>query len=340
MILVYDIAASSSGALGVLESYYARALRSQGKYCFLVSTPNLLSSRNVEVLRFPWVKKSWFHRLFFDWIIAPKLLKKLQPDRILSLQNTTMPLTRIPQTVYEHNALPKPFCDFRFKLFEEPTLWVRQNVLGSLIVRSLKKADCVIVQSEWMKDRCVKTLGIDSSNVTVEQPVVESMPSVEYSASVPITFFYPATAFSFKNHDVIVEACCLLKDTVHNASFKVLFTLAGNESDHMLQLRKKVETKKIPIEFIGWQSPESMWKLYSKCALIFPSSVESFPLPLYEAMHAGSPIVAPKLQYASEALAGYKRVSFFQVNSPDSLAQSMFYVIAGKESKNDAVDCG
>lgn len=326
-IVVYDIAADSSGALGVLEDHYFQARNSTDEYIFLVSVPKFEEIDNVKVRNYPWVKKSWIHRLCFDFVVAPKLIKQIKPDYVLSLQNTIIPRVKSRQIVYEHNCIPKAFTDYRFSFVREPELWVRQNVIGRIIERSLKEADRVIVQTKWMKDRCINNLNIAPETISVEPPVLKVTPKGLYSPIIPVEFLYPSTGFRFKNHILIIEAVKLLQRyNVHN--YIVRFTLGENESKYVSELKKL--SKDLPIEYIGWQSRDDLFELYSRSVILFASKLESFPLPLVESREAHCPIIAPNCEYAVEALSGYENKLLFDHNDPCSLANSMREIIQNK----------
>ena len=63
-IMVFDVPAESGGALTILKQYYDRAINDKdNQWLFVISTPYLNETENVKVLRYPWIKKSWFHRL-------------------------------------------------------------------------------------------------------------------------------------------------------------------------------------------------------------------------------------------------------------------------------------
>ena len=327
-ILINAVAASSSGALGILQEYYQRAVDDESnEFLFLVSTPQLDDTPNVTVSRFPWVKKSWFHRLVFDWTIAPIVVRKYDADRIVSLQNLAMHLTKVPQTIYEHNCIPPAFCDYRFSIVQEPVLWVRQNILGRMIQRSLKKADKVIVQTQWMKRRCVDNLGIDSRRIEVQPPKLSALPEGRYQRTFPVEFLYPATHMSFKRHELIVEAVEELSIRGRTDCFKVFFTVSGEESRSLRSLRRRVVSRGLPIEFLGWQSREDLYRRYGHSVLLFSSELESFPLPLIEAAAVAAPIVAPDLEYAYEALKGYESAFLYKSGCASSLANAMEGII-------------
>lgn len=333
-VVVYDVAASTSGALGILEDFYEQAINDPScEYLFLVSTSKLQPTDNVKIKAYPWIKRTWVHRLFFDWIIAPRLVKQVAPNFVLSLQNTRIPRVGISQVVYEHNSLPKPFCEVSFSLLKEPNLWVRQNILGRMIISSLKGADGVIVQSEWMKKRCVDGLGIASTKIEVRPPRIKNLPKTHYEKQNTTTFFYPATHVTFKNHALILDACRMINSNASMGSYRVLFTLSGDEDKSTREMRRIVEEEKLPIEFVGWMKRDDVYEQYSRSVLLFPSRVESFPLPLYEASSIHAPIIAPNQPYAREALADVLDCSFYQQDDPVSLCAAMrLYIREGHDS--------
>lgn len=324
-LAVYDVAASSSGALSVLEEFHSRVLEDEdNEYLFIISSPSLEASENVSIARFPWVKKSWLHRLWFDFMVGPRLIREWEPDRILSLQNTIMPRSNVPQTVYEHNCLPRPFCDYRFSLSRETSLWIRQNILGRVIIRSLKKAQHVIVQTTWMKKRCIERLGISPGFITVDPPTVHEVPQGSFAPIRPFCFIYPATAMRFKNHELILDACEILNGLP--CDYRVLLTLCGSENRRIARMQRRVKAGGLPVEFIGWQERDRLYSIYEKSALLFTSELESYPLPLIEARQVGSPIIVPDAEYAREILREGDAVFFVQ-NDAESLARAMLHVL-------------
>src|SRR4051794_5866253 len=114
IIMVFDVPAENGGALSVLNDVYEEAKSYPDveiKWVFVVSKPHLNETENIKVLRFPWIKKSWFHRIFFDHFVASFLVKKYKVDKIISYQNVTIPYTRIRQALYVHQSLP--FVDYK-----------------------------------------------------------------------------------------------------------------------------------------------------------------------------------------------------------------------------------
>lgn len=319
-IMVFDVSAESGGALTVLHDFYDEYKKNlDNEYIFVVSKPEIPETKNICVLRFPWIKKSWFHRLYFDYFIASRLIIKYKVDEVLSLQNIMIPRVKVPQSVFVHNALP--FADYRFSIFDDRLLWVYQNVLSRAIFRSIKKADRVIVQTNWMKEQCINQLNVNDKNVVIVPPVVKidvQKTFIETKKSLT-TFFYPASGVIFKNHKLIIDTCLKLKEEGIN-EYKFIFTLKGNENKNISKLYNEVQDNLLPVEFIGSLTREEVFEYYSKSILIFPSLIETVGLPLIEARVHNAPIIALSNETNREILDGYKNVAFFLNNSTD-LAQ-------------------
>ncbi|MGB7604952.1 MAG: hypothetical protein WBL93_05690, partial [Lutisporaceae bacterium] len=172
-IMVFNVPAETIGALSILNDFYNEIKQNKDKsinWIFVLSKPRLEETKTIKVLNFTWVKKSWFHRLYFDNIIAPKLIKKFKVDKVLSFQNVIIPNTKVEQILYMHNSLP--FVDYKFKFIKNRHLWVYQNIISKKIFKSIKKANKIIVQSEWIKKACIKKIKVSSGKISVISPRV------------------------------------------------------------------------------------------------------------------------------------------------------------------------
>lgn len=312
-IIIYDIAASSGGALSVLTDHYNRYKvdeNSTTQYFFIVSSPQLKETNKIKVMSYPWIKRSWLHRLYFDYMVAPKLVKSIKPDSILSLQNTIIPRVKdVFQTLYFHNMLF--LSSVKFGIIKHPKLWVYQNVIKRLVFKSMKEADAIIVQAEWIKTICMNKLKIDESKISVKYPKIEMIVDKRYEQSDKIPhFLYPASAVVFKNHNVIFEAFYLLhRKGISN--YKLVLTICGNETKEIKKWRKVIKDNNMPIELVGFVSREEIIRYYQKSILIFSSFLESSPLPLTEASLHNCPIISSDYPFSREILENYENVQYF-----------------------------
>ena len=324
-VIVFDVPAEHSGALTILEDYYNKALNNSTdtEWIFVVGKPIFENTKKIKVLRFPWVKKSWLHRLYFDYFTAPKLVKKYAADEVLSLQNITIPRSKnVKQTVYLHQALP--FVNYKFRLFENRKMWIYQNVIGRIIKKSIKDADAVIVQTKWMKEACIKETKESPKKFRVEPPILDIKVEETFTLTEKSkkNFFYPAGASYYKNHRIIIEACSKLKQ-LGVLDYSVIFTLKGDENKHITDLYNIVSKENLPVKFLGKITKKEVFEYYSKSILIFPSYIESSPLPLSEGIAHNSEIIASNCSFSLELLENYEKSSFFDWENSNDLVRHM-----------------
>ena len=338
-IVIYDVAADSGGALTVLKDYHERALRDKdNEYLFIVSLPHLPEADNVAVYREPTIKRSWISRIHFDLFNAHKLIREYGAERVLSLQNMRVPFVKKEQIVYMHNLLPRQICDLRFSLAEEPKMWLYQHVIGRLMLRSLRRADGIIVQTKWLKRRLIERCGIQNDRIEVDRPTVRLFVSnsARKPSRNPFIFFYPASGMPFKNHDVIITACEILESKGFSG-FKIVFTLNGNENDHIVDLKRRALA--LPVEFCGWLDKAELVEMYQETGcLLFPSRLETWGLPLAEAASLTIPIIASDLEYAHETLRGVPDVAYCNPLDPSSWADRMADIMDSRRFQEQYVN--
>lgn len=308
-ILVVDVAAEGGGALSVLNRYIERfQTEKKNEYIVCVGNLNFVDCENVKFLKLPWVKKSYFHRMFFDFFYIKELVEKYNPNMVFSLQNKGFNLKNIKQRVFFHNALF--ICEKHFLFKESHLMWLYQNVISVFTKKGLKNADEICVQAEWIKNGLVDKWNIDCNRISIDPPEIDNV----FKKSVDISkyegfknLFYPAGFYPYKNHLTLLKACSSLWD---NGCFFTL-SLTGNVDELPIECKKIIEGKNYPITFLGKLSPEKMRSEYEKSALVFPSYIETVGLPLIEARNMGIAILAADCKYAHEAIGEYENVEYF-----------------------------
>ncbi len=315
-ILVLSVAASSGGALTILNNFYKEfSLDLTNEYYFAISTPSLEEKKNIRILKFQWVKISWFHRIYFDLIVAPKIIKKNNIDVIFSLQNTIVPFCKKQQELYLHLSIP--FSSIKFSIFSDFKMWIYQNIISIIIYSSIKKSQKVIVQTQWMKKAVIQKIRVDESKIVVKPPIVHIDTTIAKQKRELGLFFFPASAFKYKNHKVIFDAAEILLDDGLD-QFSIAFTLE-EESGHFNKLSNYKKISK-HIVYLGTISHTNVCQYYSKSVLLFPSYVETFGLPLLEARTMGSPVIASNCEFSHEILDDYNEANFFDYYDAKKLA--------------------
>lgn len=314
-IMIYDVHASESGALAILDDLY-KQIRNYSdksvKWVFIVSTPEYEETKEITVRRFPWVKRNWGYRYYFDTVTTRKLLKEFKPDKVFSLQNKGIDFYKKEQLVYLH--LPFILTDHKFDIkIDGKKLWAYQNIISKSIFKSLRKVDMTIVQTEWMKEALVKKAGVNADKIVVQQPDIKCNDIKDF-IDCPENrkrIFYPATAFTYKNHSTLLKALNYatekgLKD------YEVIFTIRPDENAYTQNLYKYATEHNLNVKFNGPIPREKVFEMYARSILAFPSYVESFGLPLLEVKLSGTYIMASDTPFCHEILDGYDKSEFFE----------------------------
>lgn len=310
-IVVNDIAASKGGAMSILKDFYKyiKEHDKDNEWIFLLGDRYIDETDHIKVITLPEVKKSRIKKLLFDFVYGHKVIDKLKPDAVFSLQNIITFGVNAKQVVYVHQSLPFQ-REKKFSLMkrEERNLAIYQKIIGEIIKFSIKKADKVIVQTKWMKRAVCEKTGIDESKITNILPEIED---IEYSNQEIDNrrFFYPSADALYKNNECIYKANeILMKDGYKDYKIKIT-------------IDKKEKYKNI--EFTGRMPREDVIKEYAKSVLIFPSYIETFGYPLAEARGVGTVILASDCEFSGEVLEGYENAYFFDPFKPDELVKLM-----------------
>ncbi len=313
-VMIYDVHASESGALAILDDLY-KQIRSYTdksvKWVFIVSTPHYKETKEITVRRFPWVKKNWGYRYYFDTVTTRKLLDEFKPDKVFSLQNKGIDFYNKEQLVYLH--LPFILTDHKFNMkIDGKKLWAYQNIISKSIFRSLRKVDMTIVQTQWMKDALVKKAGVNADKIVIQQPNIKCN-DIKKFVDCPENrkrIFYPATSFTYKNHRTLLKALNYAQQKGLN-DYEVIFTIRPDENECTRQLQEYAKKNGLNVKFNGPIPREKVFEMYAKSILVFPSYVESFGLPLLEAKLTGTYIIASDTPFCREILTGYGKAMFF-----------------------------
>lgn len=336
-IVVYDIAAKKGGGgETILDQYFQKAMEdSRDEWWFIVSQKKYLKSAGEHVhvmcvdLSGCSKPREYFKRKKYEVLSLGRILNRIKPDEVISLQNMPVAGVKCRQTVYLHQSLQFSPVKYRFHIKEERSLAFRQRVICSLIRKNLHKADKVIVQTKWMKKAVSEWAGFPMKDIVVETPQVE-VPSIrERADKADYLFFFPANAYLNKNHRVILDACRIL-ERQGVKDFRVEFTLS-DQGGLASRLFSEVENENLPIAFIGRLEKQEVLLKYQTAVLLFPSYIETFGLPLLEAKMMKGTIIASDLPFSHEILGDYENAVFVDWNDADAWADAMKHIIAGKK---------
>lgn len=329
-IVVSDYAASpqSGGTFSILEDFYNDVLQNdfENEWIFILAGKYFPTSDNVRIVVRKDLKQSKIKKLFFELGAGSNFINQYNPDVFISLQNiATLGIRSKSKIVYLHQSIPF-FQDHRFSFFNkaERKIALYQRLVGKVIKYTISKVKpTTIVQTNWMKKAVIQQTQLPASKIVIVSPRVPVINDDHLYNNQQTAFFYPATAFLYKNHQLILDAIRILN---HQGikKFEVSLTLT----------KKQLPLANQNVKLLGFIPREQVLKMYENHILIFPSYIESYGLPMLEAAQKADLILAADIEVTHEVLSGYSNVYYFDYRDPDTLAQLMRKVIEGKISSD------
>lgn len=336
-VVVSAVNFSEGGPLTVLiESLEAAAqcLPSNWKITALVHRKDLITNPRIETLAFVQSKRSWFTRLWLEWISFHRLSTSLKPDLWLSLHDITPRVMARRQAVYCHN--PSPFHKLSWRDAQlEPTFALFNLLYGRLYRTFLFRNHTVIVQQAWLRQAFRRLYAHPNivvaypTSICLKTPSLLQVPALGSSiSSRPLVFLYPALPRVFKNIEVLCEAMkCLPLGLSKRVELRL--TMSGAENAYARDLYQRFSSVR-GIRFIGRQNRQQMTEEYRACdVVVFPSRLETWGLPITEAKTLNKPLLVADLPYAHETVGDYSAVSFIDPTDTQAWAVSFEQIICG-----------
>ena len=322
-IIVSAVNFTEGGAVTVLRECLASAaevLPAEWELIALVHNADLIQEPRVRLISIQSSKKSWFHRLYWEWFGFMRISRELKPTLWLSLHDITPRVEATRRAVYCHNPSPFYHIGLREALLEPKFLLFNQ--FYALLYRIFIHSNyCVIVQQDWLRAEFMRRMAPLSVVVAHPSLRVDKHPFTQISGP-KFVFIYPALPRFFKNIETLCKAVQIMVSR-GVAGFEVRLTLDGSENRYARWLLRRFGAL-AQIRFIGRQTKAEMDAHYRDVsAVVFPSKLETWGLPISEGKERRLPLLVADLPYARETVGDYDQVSFFPAESPDVLADLM-----------------
>lgn len=204
--------------------------------------------------------------------------------------------------------------------------WLRKNI------------DTVIVQTPSMQKCVLNHLGHDAvilPFVTIKNTYSRSFARIKNIGGCRYDFLYVASGEPHKHHKQLVDAWVMLS---LEGIYPVLCLTLNEETNQELVkwIRDMVQKYNLKIINTGFVPQSTVFEMYKQTkALIYPSTLESFGLPLIEARNANLPIIASELDYIRDLLDPEET---FDPSSPKSIARAVKRFLGYKEKPLHLVD--
>lgn len=332
IILVNATACRTSGALAILNQFVDNiSLNGTSRYVVFVD-PTVENMSQGCIVYVPVDTTHWIKRIGWDEWGMKKWCKKnnITPNLIISLQNTGVNWSEIPQLIYYHQLLTISPHNWNPLKREEFVLFCYKHFYSFFVKRYITERTHFVVQIPFIKDAFINKFKVKEKQISVLFPQIKTIdydevPSPEWCNDY-YHFIYPATPFVYKNHIELIDAIAILA-TEHpdlKEKIKIHFTFDVNvkKSLHETIVKKQLDTIFI---FDGSMPFEQLLSYYKDChAMLFPSYIESLGLPLIEAAMAGVPIIAADMSYARDVIGDYEGVNFVKIHDPIGWKEAIY----------------
>lgn len=336
-IIVSGINMTHSGIKTILNQCLETLslLNKDKKFRIIALVPHKLQYKNIEYIEFPLSKKSWIFRIYYEYFYFYFLSNKIKPNTWLSLHDISPYVICENKITYFHNLDPfakAKLIDWRFdKKYSLFTLFYIY-----LYKINSNKLNHIIVQQNFIK-KLFENKGF--KNIIVAKPInisVTNFDTINLNIE-KIKFIFPSEPKVFKNHILIAEALKLLPENIQN-QIEIYFTFdsyTNKFSNYFCEKYKKLSS----IKYLGWLSKNELYGYYQSVdALLFPSKLETWGLPISEIQQFNKPILISNLEYAQESIGNYDKVVFFNPEIPQELADILLKMV-NKEITYQKVNC-
>ncbi len=265
------------------------------------------------------LKTEWKDRFFFlldprfskpdslvnNFIVIPNSLKERikfykekgnQFETVFCFANTP-PTTRLNAKVYTymHNQ----------KLLEAPKKWHQRSFwklyLKYLVIKKYNKnTDYYIVQTKHMVDE-MNIVGLKDAAHCLTIPFYDASKyktaTLPFEDRKPNTFAFVSTPSPQKNYPTLLDAWEYLKEQGHTPELHITI---DNTAPALLERVSDMQQKGINIHNYSYVDPKTFYSQFRY--LICPSIMESFGLPLIEAVDSGMKVLASDLPYVYDVI--------------------------------------
>ncbi|HSJ09653.1 MAG TPA: glycosyltransferase family 1 protein [Longimicrobiales bacterium] len=239
-------------------------------------------------------------RILYDQLVVPWRLRS-RPDTVLVTPSSVASLlARNPQVTIVQAPLSVRVIRRQVPRERRTIGWSQTLYFDSLMPLTMRVSDEVVAVSEHLASALFEQFGrtVDVSHEGVEfgSPGTNGH-AVASASSVPYVLFV-STLFPYKNADRMLDAfarLCARPGTPPALRLKV----AGRDPDGMQLDRLRAHARSLGVaervDFLGLVPHSDVWALYSEAEMfVYPSEMETFGLPLLEAMRVGVPVVAAR----------------------------------------------
>jgi len=226
--------------------------------------------------------------------------------------------------------------------------WPKYFAYRILVRRVIRKAEQIIVPSNWWKKKLTTLFPAAKGRITVTWEGVDERFQTELPSKQEVQktlslfglkkyrfFVYTGSVYPHKNVERLIEAFSLLK----RKDIVLAIVCARNVFLHRLEeIVKKAKMEK-RVVFLGFVSDRQLVALYrGAIALVQPSLMEGFGLTGLEAMAVGLPVISSSASCLPEIYG--KAALYFNPYSPRAIKEALETILTHPEKRRQLIALG
>ena len=333
--MINAISIKEGGSLVVVRKLISEFSRARPEYTWFVtmSRENLLENEkllsNVKVIVSPWAERSALHLWYWYEIYISKLINELEISLFYSLTNyLPRKSLSIPTILLVQHAghfskefdelTTKDMSSFQRLLWSYKKKWVRQ---------SINNTNALTVQTKSLANQINKAqLGVSEVSVISHGPGLDLNVKENrcINSEKPVLGYVTKYGVQ-KNFSVVVRA---IKNLVSRGINPQLVLTLNENSPEVKSILKEISDNGIESNIInyGEVAQHQIQEVYNTIDIfLFPSIVESFGMPMLEAMSVGLPVIAANTSVNQEILG--ENAILFSANNDSDLSEKIVQLV-------------
>ncbi len=299
-----------------------------------------IRAKNFRKIVLPLYSDNTILRLLLEQFLLFFRIKKYKIDVLFSPGNFATVFPGCKQVLVIQSSLT--IKQVRDKYVPNETSFVRSFGYNLMLPLSVRKADKIIVVSNNIKKHLLDQLIIPEQKIHVVYEGVDLIfnKDSETKPEFPKPYLlFLSTLFKHKNLDKLLEAFVLLKKE-HNIPH-LLVVVGRDPKGETEKLKKIVEREGLSgqVVFAGALPHDEIAAVYKNADLfIYPSGVESFGLPVLEAMACGTPVIASNRMSVPEI--GGDAALIVDPDNIREMSEAIYRVISDEKLKQTLIKKG
>lgn len=283
-------------------------------------------------------------RVWYDQVVVPMYCRQYEDAVLLSQASASSVFTPLPEVVVIQVPLSIRSIRSRIPSSADTTTWPHRLYYDTMLPLTIRRADLVVTVSDYLRQEIVDLYPQFEQKVrSVKEGVNLSSFRVEprdgTPAPAPPYLLFVSTLFPYKRADQALRAFARVHEQrIGSIRLKLAGKDPGGEQRRLEQLARRLGVRE-QVEFLGAVPHDQMPALYQGAsALLFPSTVETFGLPVLEAMASGTPVIASNRMSVPEVVGDAGLI--VDPDDPEAIARAVCRVLDDEILRHELREAG